>query len=263
MKGGIPAPPILVILMKHNHTVVDIEEIKRKIRTKIWEIMEKRDIAIFPRPVYGRIPNFKMNETAAKRLIETKMFQKADVVFVCPDSPQRPVREAVLKEDKTLIMATPRLRKGFLLLRPEYVPKGFEAKAATIRGAFRYGKIVTKPPYSIDLKVVGSVAVTLNGARLGKGGGFSDLEYAILKELNLIDEEVPVVTTVHDVQIVEYIPMTKHDVPLDYIFTPTRSIKTNTPYAKPEGIYIDELDIMKIKEIPILREIFGYKFKTK
>jgi len=249
--------------MKHNRIATDVEEIKMKIRMRIWEIMERKNIAMFPRPVYGRIPNFKMNEIAAKRLIKSDVFQKADVIFVCPDSPQRPVREAVLKEDKILIMATPKLRKGFLLLKPKYVPRGFEMKAATIRGAFKYGKLVIKPPYSIDLKVMGSVAVTPDGARLGKGGGFSDLEYAILKELNLIDEEVPIVTTVHDIQIVKYIPMTRHDVPLDYIFTPTRSIRTNTPYTKPKGIYVEELDEMKIKEIPILREIFRYKFKAK
>ena len=32
---------------------------KQSIRQKVWEFMERNDIANFPRPVYGRIPNFK------------------------------------------------------------------------------------------------------------------------------------------------------------------------------------------------------------
>ncbi|RLF14817.1 MAG: 5-formyltetrahydrofolate cyclo-ligase [Thermoprotei archaeon] len=241
----------------------EIKVLKKRIRMRIWELMERNNIAIFPRPVYGRIPNFKMSEVAARRLIETNVFQKAEVVFVCPDSPQRPIREAVIRMEKTLIMATPKLRKGFIIIKPRSVPRGLEWKASTIRGAFKYGKLVNIPEVPIDLKVTGSVAVTLDGARLGKGGGFSDLEYAILRELGLIDDSTPVVTTVHDVQIVDYIPMTKHDVPIDYIFTPTRSIRTNVKYEKPKGIYLDELDKTKIEEIPILRNIISYKLRNR
>lgn len=33
------------------------------------------------------------------------------------------------------------------------------------------------------------------GARLGKGGGYSDLEYAMLRELDLVGAEVPIFST--------------------------------------------------------------------
>ena len=35
------------------------EDTKSSIRQKVWETIEKNDIANFPRPVYNRIPNFK------------------------------------------------------------------------------------------------------------------------------------------------------------------------------------------------------------
>ena len=228
---------------------------KDGIRRKIWKIMEKHNIAVFPRPVWGRIPNFKGHEVAAARLIKHRVFKRAEIVFCCPDSPQRPVREAVIRAGKTLIMATPRLRQGFIIIESGDIPRGLERKASTIRGAFQFGRTVDLFPFKIDLKVTGCVAVTPDGCRVGKGGGYSDLEYAILKELNLISDETPIATTVHDVQVVDYIPMTRHDMPVDYIFTPTRAIEVNPRRPRPPGIILEELDPRKIDEIPILKKI--------
>ena len=38
----------------------------------------------------------------------------------------------------------------------------------------------------MDLVICGSVAVNRQGARVGKGGGFADLEFALLVEAGLI-----------------------------------------------------------------------------
>jgi 5-formyltetrahydrofolate cyclo-ligase len=36
-----------------------VKEVKQAVRERVWRILEERDLATFPRPVYGRIPNFK------------------------------------------------------------------------------------------------------------------------------------------------------------------------------------------------------------
>jgi len=54
----------------------------------------------------------------------------------------------------------------------------------------------------IDIVVVGSVAVTKSGHRLGKGLGYAELEWGILYELGVVDQSTLVITTVHDYQIV-------------------------------------------------------------
>lgn len=218
----------------------DLRETKDEIRRRVWRSLREKGVARFPFPIEGRIPNFVGAEAAASRLAGSRIYLDANVLFSNPDSPQRFVRELALRDGKTLVMASPRLRSGFILLDPKKIPSRYISQASTIRGAFRWGTRVEVPP-QIDLKVTGSVAVTTNGARLGKGGGYSDLEYAILRELGCIDEDTPVVTTVHELQIVDYIPMTRHDVPVDYIFTPRRTIKTDTPFPKPRGIYPEEL----------------------
>ena len=231
---------------------------KSQIRAEIWNLMEKRGITRFPRPVYNRIPNFTGSENAAQRLIEVKEYKIAHTIFCNPDSPQRPVREHILRDGKILVMPPPRLRiNGFLVLTKKSIPHDKIRTASTIKGAFQFGHIV-KPSVleRIDLKIAGSVAVDIKGGRVGKGGGYSDLEFAILTEFGLIDKTTRVVTTVHKVQITEkHLPMTAHDVPLDIIITPSRVIYTNTPYQKPHGILWELLPDSKINSIPLLEEL--------
>ena len=234
---------------------------KSEIREKIWKLLEEKNIASFPRPVYGRIPNFKGAEEAALKLYETKEFKNAKLVKVGPDAPQRPVRELVLRKGKILLVPTPRLRGDFYLLDPGKISN--YKKAATISGFSKYGEIVDLTSLSkIDLIVTGSVAVTLNGDRVGKGEGYSELEFAILRELGKVDENTPIATTVHTVQIVDFIPTEPYDVPIDIIATPTRVIYTRRKREKPKGIYLEYLSREKIEETPFLRKFLiqrGYK----
>ena len=94
---------------------------KQLLREKIWSEMERSGIAACPLPVRGRIPNFVGAEAAAQRLRGLEQWKRAGVVFVNPDSPQRKVRENVLKDGKILIMASPRLKKDFILIDPAKV----------------------------------------------------------------------------------------------------------------------------------------------
>ena len=45
-----------------------------------------------------------------------------------------------------------------------------------------------------------------------------------------------------------------HDVPLDLVVTPERTIRTETPYARPEGIDWNALDDERLDAIPVLAE---------
>jgi 5-formyltetrahydrofolate cyclo-ligase len=236
-------------------------EFRESLRQKIWREMEEKNIARFPRPVYGRIPNFVGAEQAAEKLINTDIFRRAQVVKVNPDSPQKPVREAVLRKGKILIMPTPRISRGFLVLDPKKISPALYSVAATIQGAFRYGAPIhpSETP-EVDLIVAGSVAVSVYGERLGKGEGYSELEYSILKEFNKVSEETPITTTVHDVQVVDFhIPLEPWDLTVDYIFTPTRSIRCVGERKRPPGLLWQYLDKEKIDEIPLLKEMLSRK----
>jgi 5-formyltetrahydrofolate cyclo-ligase len=130
-------------------------------------------------------------------------------------------------------------------------------EAASIRGAFKHGRKTSIRGIEVDLIVEGSVAVDRKGGRVGKGGGFGDLEFAILRETDSITDTTPLVTTVHPLQIIDKVPMTEHDVPVDFIVTPDETIETKQTYPKPRGIIWELLPSDAYKRMPILAELRG------
>ena len=199
---------------------MELQRKKQKLREKIWKLLEQKKVARFPLPCKGKIPNFERAEKAAMLLKKLPEWQRAKIVFSNPDFAQQKVRELALKEGKVVIMATPRLKEGYLKIDPINV-KGNEAYASTIKGAFKYGKKLKRLPKP-DLIITGCVAVNKKGWRLGKGGGYGD------KEIKTFQEKfgkIPVITTVHDLQIVNDIPYGDFDTKVDYIVTPNKIIK--------------------------------------
>jgi len=193
------------------------------------------------------------SRTAATLLRSLQTYAQARTIFVNPDATQLAVRELALRDGKRLIMATPRLREGFILLDPMEIK---DAKgAASIRGAFKHGKKTSVHGVKVDLIVEGSVVVDRKGGRVGKGGGFGDLEFAIQRETGAITDKTPIVTTVHPLQIVDEVPMSEHDVPVDFIVTPDRIIETTHAHPKPPGIIWKLLPSDVFKRMPILAEL--------
>ncbi|MEM2872745.1 MAG: 5-formyltetrahydrofolate cyclo-ligase [Nitrososphaerales archaeon] len=197
---------------------------KQEIRERLWSEMERKGIATFPLPCFGRIPNFKGAELAALKLQSVNEYKDASFIMVGPDSPQAPVRRLALLDGKLLVMPSPGLESGYLIIRPSRV-KGKEKEASTIRGAFKYGESTNAPP-PLDLIVEGSVAVDLDGYRLGKGKGFGDREISLAEDI--AKKSITVVTTIHDIQIVDFVPREEHDKKVDIIVTPTRIIRISS-----------------------------------
>ena len=239
---------------------------KQAVREAVWDALEDRGEARFPFPPHGRIPNFAGASDACDRLASTTAWTAADTVKSNPDAPQLPVRRAALRAGKTVFVAQPRLRDPdpFLRLDPEDVDDVDEA--TTVSGVSQHG--VPVGPESvphIDLVVSGSVGVTTKGARIGKGEGYSDLEWAVLYELGAVDDDTTVATTVHELQVLDgpASPITDpdtlpepdgYDVPMDLIVTPERVVRTGTSAPRPTGVDWDVLDAERLDAIPVLAE---------
>jgi 5-formyltetrahydrofolate cyclo-ligase len=230
---------------------------KQELRKRVWDELEESGEARFPFPPHGRIPNFAGAEQAAERLADTEAWEDADVIKSNPDSPQRPVRRRALEADKVVYMAVPRLREEECFLRLD--PSEIEDidHATTIGGSSELGTQVGPDEMdAVNLIVSGSVSVTERGERVGKGEGYSDLEFAILREFGLVDNGTTTVTTVHEIQVVdEEIPTTPQDVPMDWLFTPGRSVRTVASDSKPTGLDWDILSEKRLDEIPVLRRL--------
>jgi len=186
---------------------------KDDIRQRIWERLERENIAAFPRPCFGRIPNFVGNDVATMHLLELPEFRAARCVFSAPDHALKMARDLVLERGKVLAVATPHMR-SFLEIHPRGKPI-----STTIKGLFKHGVPLVTP---VDLIIQGSVAVDRQGNRLGKGKGYGDKEIAYLKERGLARPGIKVVTIVHEAQVVDDLSrlVDENDVLVDYILTP-------------------------------------------
>jgi 5-formyltetrahydrofolate cyclo-ligase len=132
-------------------------------------------------PPHGRIPNFAGAAAAAERLFEVEPWQSARCIKVNPDAPQRPVRAAALRRGITVFVPTPCLRAGFKRLDPARIAEEQIEAASSLSKGDRFAEAVPLEALpAMDAIVCGSVAVTRDGRRCGKGEGYSDLEYAIL-----------------------------------------------------------------------------------
>lgn len=247
--------------MRHDRDAggdAELLEQKARLREEVWSRLEDAGVDRFP-GARGRIPNFTGAEQAAERLRGTGVWRRADTLKANPDSPQWPVRQRALEDGKRVFMAVPRLAEEdpFFLLDPDEL-EASPRSASSIRGASRHGRTVPVEDLApVDLVVAGCVAAAPDGARLGKGGGYSDLEYAVAAEAGLVGPATPVATTVHELQLLEpgTIPTTGHDVPLDRIVTPDRVVETEVSRDRPAGIDWNELTNEKIDAIPLLRRL--------
>ncbi|XP_071099465.1 methenyltetrahydrofolate synthase domain-containing protein-like isoform X1 [Haliotis cracherodii] len=234
------------------------EVTKWSIRKQVWDFIEDHNLANFPRPVHHRIPNFKGAVNAAEKVKDLEEFQVAKVVKVNPDKPQQDARFFTLESEKTLLVPTPRLREGLFnkITPPADCNKEILRTCSTSQGVREYSTpIGLDDAVKIDLVIIGSVGVSREGYRIGKGEGFADLEFAMMKTMGAVNENTVVVTTVHDHQVIS-IPerlVEEHDLTVDYIVTPTEIIKTNCTKPKPTGIIWSKLDRDKLNRVPVLK----------
>ncbi|XP_024532654.1 5-formyltetrahydrofolate cyclo-ligase-like protein COG0212 [Selaginella moellendorffii] len=177
-----------------------------------------------------------------------------------------PVRErvpgcAAETNMKVLLVPPPGLKKGFYaVVSPTYLSfYKMRETSARIEGELLGKELGLESDFRVDILVIGSVAVDPGtGARVGVGHGTEELAYALLRHKKIIDESTLVVTTVHDKQLVNDIPVDKllpYDLPVDIVCTPNYIYHTNTKIPKPTGIYWDVLLPDKYLRVNVLREL--------
>lgn len=233
---------------------------KDVLREEVWSALETTGAGLGP--VRSRIPNYRDAHVAAARLAELRIWQEAEVVKCNPDPAQAHVRLRALQDNKVLFAPVPELIKPFPFVRLENAD--LETRGVSLESVmFSEGFVELGVPVEFeemmpfDLVVVGCVAVTRAGGRSGKGGGFADLELGIFRDIGLIDENTPVVTTVHNLQVVpdDRVTMDDHDTPLDWIVTPQAVYETKSTHAVPGGVDWSAVQADQFENIPFLRTL--------
>ncbi|CAH1775791.1 unnamed protein product [Owenia fusiformis] len=240
---------------------------KGSICQELWDYIEKSNLANFPRPVYHRIPNFKGAELAADRLYSLPEFTNASIVKIDPDKPLAPCRFIALEQKKTLLVPTPRLKSG--LFNEIIPPAGANRQDLKLCSSAKSVKEFSKPvgldaDVKVDVLVIGAVAVSEKGYRIGKGEGFTELEWPMMCSMGAVNKDTAVIVTVHDCQVTETPEevIQDHDLPVDIIITPTRLIRCHHKFTKPDGIIWSMLSQEKLMQVPILRTLRGIERKA-
>jgi 5-formyltetrahydrofolate cyclo-ligase len=242
--------------------MLETRDAKRVLREQVWARLRSvaRPDSRYHWDFESFIPDFEGSDRATARVLELPEYHAARRVFVTPDNGLRLLREQVMRDGKGLLVTTYGIARGFVNVAPGSVSPSDISLAATMDGLDYLGvpvhiaDLITDGP--IDLLVTGASGVSRDGVRLGKGHGYFDLEWAMLREAGASGPTTPVVVVVHDCQLVEErIPADVFDVIGDVIVTPSGTLRVDRQAPQPGGIVWNRTDPSLVAAIPPLQEL--------
>lgn len=231
-------------------------------RERIWAEMPRvaKPDSRFHWDFSSFIADFDGSDECARRVRELDAYADGGPVFITPDNSTEALRAQAMADGRTILMTTYGIGRGFLQLDPSRVPAAERRYAATLDGMDHYATPVTLADLRggpvIRLLVTGGSAVSANGVRFGKGHGYFDLEWALLSEIGRVDETSQIVDVVHNCQVVaETLEGEDHDVPVDWIITPTRTVRVAVPGRRIGHVRWDLLEGGPLDQIPPIQEL--------
>jgi 5-formyltetrahydrofolate cyclo-ligase len=206
------------------------------------------------------IADFEGSDRCAEAVRTLDAYRSSERIFITPDNSTEMLRRVAMADGKPFAMTTYGIRRGFLVLDPADVPAAERSYAATLDGMDRYARPVTMAELArwghLGLLVTGGSAVSTNGVRFGKGHGYFDLEWALLCEFGCTDATTQIVDVVHDCQVVgESLAGADHDVPVDWIVTPTRAIRVDDVDRKAGRVRWEMLAGTDLESVPPIMEL--------
>ena len=235
---------------------------KNQLREQVWAELRKvaRPDSRFHWDFKEFVPDFQGSQRCTDAILKTPFYRQAQTLFIAPDNSLQSLRQQVLQDGKTLLAATYAIKRGFHLLIPGSVPPEDAPWAASLDGMEEFGRSVSLQEIRalgrVDLMITGISLVTEKGTRWGKGHGYFDLEWAMFREIGVVDEGTPIIAVGHDCQVISTdLQPSAVDTVADLVVTPSRVITVEKTYPKPEGIIWDYITPDLREQIPPLEEL--------
>jgi 5-formyltetrahydrofolate cyclo-ligase len=206
------------------------------------------------------IPDFSGSELLSSRLRDLPCYPGDGPVFVTPDNCLQGLKADLIAAGRPLLH-TIAVAMGFHYIGPGSVAQGDARFAGTLDGALFLAEKVDfafiRELGRLDFVVTGACAVDpVTGVRYGKGHGFFDTEWALLSELGVVDDRTPVITCVHDCQLVDSrLPPSSFDTSGEWVLTPTQTVHVTERHRNPTGVQWDLVDDARLAEIEPLRQL--------
>jgi len=233
-------------------------------RERIWAELAKvaRPDSRFHWDFSSFICDFQGSEKCSERVLEMEaLIRRGDRrIFITPDNCLEDLRFNLISRGISFVMTTYGIVRGFYEIDSSAIPLSDHRYAATLDGFDRYAKPASleqlRRGQPFSLLVTGGSAVSSNGVRFGKGHGYFDFEWAVLSELGLTDQLSVVVDVVHDCQFVnDVMTAERHDVAVDWVVTPTRSMKVDQTTRQRGQVYWEMIPGTEFERLGIVAEL--------
>ena len=236
---------------------------REAIRKRVWEALRRvaAPDSRFHWDFTAFIPDFEGSALCTQAICALPLYRAATTVLVTPDNNLLSLRAQCLLDQKTLLVPTYALARGFWQITRAEVPPGHELEAVTLDGLERFAH-----PYAVEaagaagavaLLVTGASVINTEGVRLASGLSYFDLEWLILRSLGLVSAGTQVVAAVHDCQLVDWPSAPQPGgASADIVVTPTRLLPTGRRYPQPERIVWGELEWDVVQAVPLLAALY-------
>ncbi|CAI9634122.1 unnamed protein product [Alternaria burnsii] len=219
-------------------------------------------------------PDFRGSASAIDRLVSLPCYQSANVILVTPDNSLEQLRYRALKDGKKVLVATYRLRRGFVLLHPGRINESKYEMAACLDGMEKsgIGRAVSLSQMrdeclKVDMCAIGGLIFNAQGVTIWEGHNLFEVQWAMLQDLKVLQPNTPVVAVAHACQVVDeaqlgvekVTPTTSGEVQSDFVVTPDTLYEV-AGAVKPTGaLNFDIVDPEGIQNIPPLQELRGIR----
>ncbi|KAF9735104.1 hypothetical protein PMIN06_001449 [Paraphaeosphaeria minitans] len=219
-------------------------------------------------------PDFRGSSAAVDRLVQLPCYQAATTILATSDGSLEALRCRALHDGKKLLVGTYRLRRGFVLLSPQSIAEAELQAASWLDGMERPGigrhlslAQLQEEGVKVHLCVFGGLAFNTRGVVVWEGQSLFEVQWALLHDVKVVQEQVPVVAVAHGCQVLDEAelglerikPGKAAEVQCDYIVTPERIFEVEGAVKPCSGVDFDAVDSAALENIPPLQELKGIR----
>ena len=220
------------------------------------------------------VPDFRDSGSATSRVAELPAYAAASTILVTADNSLESLRARALRDGKKILVATYRLRRGFVLLDPARISESRYELAACLDGMEKtgVGRSVSLAQLRdeggrVDLCVTGGLVFSSSGVVIWEGTSLFEVQWALLQDLGVLDVQTPVVAVAHACQVVDeaalgmdvFTPSPKGEVQCDFVATPERLIEIEGAVKHAGGVDFDTMEQDVLDNIQPLQELRGIR----
>ncbi|KAI8937960.1 hypothetical protein NX059_005642 [Plenodomus lindquistii] len=219
-------------------------------------------------------PDFRRSEAAVVHLSELPCYKNASTILATPDNSLEGLRYRALQDGKKVLVATYRLRRGFILLDPTRIEEMEWRYAACLDGMEKPGAGRTMSMAQLrdegvtaDMCAIGALALNKQGVIIWEGQSLFEVQWAMLQDIGVLIGNAPVACVVHGCQVVDenalgeerFVPNKKGEVQCDFIVTPEHVLHIENAVNPKGRIDFKTVDPEALDSIPPLQELKGMR----